>query len=203
MNWRSLIGAGATVFSSGCMMAGMGHSGGAAPPSEAEESRVSPTATRVVVGDVRMIVDLAPPAAGDPMIVTVTLAGPDPASVRDADLTLTIVPVPAPSPSGDDRSVAQARDRAFGAMTLTPIENGDGSYVFRPLLPRDGPARLTVVLRRIGGRTFEPPIEVEQIWSMASAARATGPHTAAGPGLTPLLLLGAGLMAVMMFFSFR
>lgn len=203
MRWRSLIPAGATVLSSGCMMAGMGHSAGTASPSEAMESHVSPTATRVVVGEIRMVVDLGSPAAGDAMLVTVTLAGPDPTSVRDADLTLTIVPVLMPSPSGEDRPAARARDRAFAAMTLTPIENGEGTYVFRPMLPRDGPARLTVVLRRIGGRTFEPPIEVEQVWNMASPARATGPHTVAGPGLTPLLLIGAGLMAVMMFFSFR
>ncbi len=186
-------------------MAGMGHSAGTAPPSEAMESHVSPTATRVVVGEIRMIVDLGSPAAGNSTLVTVTLAGPGPTSVRDADLTLTIVPVPmpSPSPSGEDRPLARSRERAYAAMTLTPIENGEGTYVFRPMLPRDGPVRLTVVLRRIGGRTFEPPIEVEQVWNMASPARTTGQHTVAGPGLTPVILIGAGLMAVMMFFSFR
>lgn len=184
-------------------MAGMGHSAGTAPPTEAMESRTSPTVTRVAVGEVRMIVDLGAPEAGDPRQVTVTLAGLDPASVRDVDLTLTIVPVPMPSQAGEYRPVATGRDRAFGAMTLTPIENGEGTYVFRPLPPRGTLARMTVVLRRIGGRTFEPPIEVEQRWDEAMPARATGSHTANGPRITPLLVIGAGLMAVMMILGFR
>lgn len=193
-------------------MAAMGHSTGSAMPasSAATASRVSSTSVKVVDGAIALTVDFSAPRANDSLIVAVTLAGPEPTGGRDADLTLTIVP--ASVASGEHESVGGARDGAFGTMVLSPVRNGGGDFIFRPVLPRDGPYRLTVGLRRVGARTFEPPIEVVHVWDPSQPSRAADATARAGDATThagdrtrrtPLLLLGAAAMAVMMLFTLR
>lgn len=210
LSFGAVAATAAPMLLSGCMMGAMGamgHSTGSAMPSPpaAMESRVSSTSAKVVVGEIGVTVDFRAPPAGDSVVVAVTVVGPGPMSGRDADLTLTIAPASATSHSGEHESVGRARGGAFGAMLLSPVEDGAGNYIFRAVLPNDGPYRLTVGLRRVGARTFEPPIEVAQVWDLSPMMRASGasPHDGNRSGLTPLLLLGAGAMAMMMLFTFR
>ncbi|MBX9927800.1 MAG: hypothetical protein K2X99_02715 [Gemmatimonadaceae bacterium] len=192
---------------SGCMMAGMGHATSSSMPrrSEATPPPVSPTTATVVIGEIRMTVDFRPSTADDSAQLVVAVVGPRPLSGRDVDLTLTIVPVSATTAAVEHGSDVRRRQSTYDSIVLSPVEDAAGPWVFRPVFPRNGPFRLTVGLRRAGTRTFLPPIEVAQVWDLSPTPRAMvgASHSVDRSGLTPLVILGAGLMAVMMLVGIR
>lgn len=168
----------------------------------------------VVAGGLRLTADFPPYAPGDSLSYTVTLRDLDGRAITtDASVFLEVSPAimgnaatsPVPTHAGHPAMIAHAMSGGLERMRFTPVERGGGRFVFRPSIPRDGAYRLTVLVERAGDTVLDPPMVVDHVVQLQ--ATATGPsgggHAMRGRGLTPLVLLGAGFMAVMMLVAVR
>jgi hypothetical protein len=63
----------------------------------------------------------------------------------------------------------------------------------------DGVYRLAIVVERVGDTVLDPPVVVDHT---AQIARARS-HAGWGGGVTPIVILGAAFMAVMMLVAIR
>lgn len=206
----------------GCMVAGMGGMGGMGhmmpggthgedPPTAVSGQHI---VKEVVAHGIRVTADFPPFAPSDSLTYTVTLRDLGGRAITaDASVFLSVSPAaltsdampPAPGHAGHPATTEGARRSDLALTRVVPVLRGGGTFVFRPSVPRDGPYRLTVLVERVGDTVMEPPLALDQVVQLSAHIESpTGHGQALGrEGLTPLLLLGAGLMAVMMIFSFR
>ena len=209
----------APLLLSGCMMAGMGgmgHMAGGTHGSSPAMAPGEPTVVKeAVAGGLRVTAAFPTYASGDSVTYTVTLSGLDgraittdasvflevsPATIGSADTSLAHTHAVAPA------KVAHALPGGLERMRFLPVERGGGRFVFRPSIPRDGAYRLIVLVERAGDTVLDPPIVVEHVVQLLPTTTGTpmAPgHAMRGWGLTPLMLLGAGFMAVMMLVAIR
>lgn len=206
----------------GCMMAGMaamggaGHmsGGGAHRSADAEPERPPSVIKEVTSGALRVTVEFPTSAPGDSLRYGATIQYRDGRAVTDdAAIFLEISPgttgvavvSPAQTHAGHPPKIAHAPSDGFERTRLTPVERGGGRYIFRPNIPADGAYRLAVVVERVGDTVLDPPVVVEHVAQGASIAPVPPihGHSMWRGGLTPLALLGAGFMAVMMLVAIR
>ena len=212
----------APLLLNGCMMAGMagmggmGHvSGGGTHDSGAAAAPGAPTIVKeVVAGGLRVTAEFPTYAPGDLLSYTVTLRDLDGRTITtDASVFLEVSPAtmdsavaaPAPTHAGPPAKIAHAMPGGLERMRFAPAERAGGRFVFRPSIPRDGAYRLTVLVEGARETVMDPPIVVDQVVQLlAITPEPSAPrHAMRGGGLTPLVLLGAGFMAVMMLFALR
>jgi len=212
----------APLLLSGCMMAGMAGMGGMGHVSGAGTHDGGPATApgaptivkEVVAGGLRVTAEFPTYAPDDSLSYVVTLRGLDGRAITtDASVFLEVSPAtmgsaiaaPAPMHAGDPAKIAHAMPGGLERMRFAPVERGGGRFVFRPSIPRDGAYRLTVLVERAGDTVMDPPIVVDHVVQLPPLA--AGPtareHAMRGGGLTPLVVLGAGFMAVMMLFAVR
>lgn len=204
MRTRWLVVALSAVWLQGCMMGMMGGMGGMGQPMPSDMSGgdTSRSAGRqgivkeVVAGEMRVTADFPVFGPLDSLEYSVMLRELDGRTIT-ADATIVLM-------------VSSATDHGMRpgepvSTTPLPVRRSDGSFVFRPSIPRDGAYRLTVLVERVGATALDPPLRLEQVVQLSApvhSAQATG-NMRRTAGLTPLLVLGAGLMAVMMIFAIR
>ena len=90
-------------------------------------------------------------------------------------------------------------------MVVSPDEIGDGAYVFRPAIATGGAYRFVFVLEKIGNVALASPIEVEHTVQLLGQRDRHSGHgdPATRSAMTPGVLIGAGVMAIMMLFMIR
>lgn len=209
-------------LASGCMMAGMAAMGGVGPigggrarrSGDAELLRQPSVIKEVTSGAVRVRVEFPPVVPGDSLRYDVTVLDRDGRAVTDdaaifLDVSLAtgngIIGSPAQAHSGHPPKIAHGSSDGLEGTRIAPVERSGGRYVFRPTIPVDGAYRLALVVERVGDAVLEPPMVVEHIAQVLSTAPAAPPpaHSPGGGGRTPLVMLGAGFMAVMMLAAIR
>ena len=213
----------APLLLNGCMMAGMagmggmGHvSGGGTHDAGSASAPGAPAiVNEVITGGLRVTAEFPTYAPSDSLNYTVTLRDLDGRILTtDAAVFLEVSPaamgsvaaVPAPTHAGPPAKIAHTMPGGLERMRFVPVERAGGRFVFRPSIPRDGAYRLTVLVEGAGDAVLTPPIVIDHVVQMLpTAARApmSSGHATQGWGLTPLVLLGAGFMAVMMLFAVR
>ena len=188
--------------------------GGAHRSGDAEVLRQPSVIKEVTSGALRVTVEFPPFTSGNSLRYDATIQDRDGRAVTDdAAIFLEVSPATgggtvvssAQTHAGHPPKIAHVSSDGLERTRLTPVERGGGRYVFRPTIPADGAYRLAVVVERVGDAILEPPIVVEYIAQVTSTAP-TAPiqgHSMWGGGLTPLVLLGAGFMAVMMLVAIR
>lgn len=179
---------------SGCMLPGMGgmggmgmHGGGGMQEASPGSSMRGPaTIKESVAGGIRVTVSFPPYALGDALAYDVSLRDlRDETLIRDASVSLVVTP--------------------DGATKLAPSMSDSGTHVFRPALTAEGAYRLVVVVERVGTTVLDPPVKVEHTVQLLKPMQTGGGdgHGPAASRVTPVIVLGAVVMAVMMAFMFR
>ena len=166
----------------------------------------------VVVGGLRVTATFPAQAAGDALRYVVTIRDRDgPFVTGDVAVFLEVSPARTQnadgSPSHTGHSPETAREPSVGVerTRVAPAEREAGQFTFRPAIPSAGAYRLGVVVERVGDTLLDPAIVVEHVATLAAKAPATsaGGHAMRSGRVTPLVLLGAGFMAVMMLVAIR
>ena len=211
----------APLMLSGCMMAGMagmggmGHTGDGTHGSDLATAPGEPTIVKeIVAGGLRVTAVFPTYAPGDSLSYTITLRDLDGRPITtDASVFLEVSPAsmrsaatsPVPTHAERPAMIAHTMSGGLERSRFAPVERGGGRFVFRPSIPRDGAYRLTVHVERTGDTLVDPPLALDHVVQLR--APATGPsgggNAMRGGGLTPLVLLGAGFMAVMMLVAIR
>ena len=143
-----------------------------------------------VVEGVRITAEFPPYAYGDNLAYRVTLRRErDNTAIGDASLALLIGP-------------SDARDRT---TKISPSAVENGVYVFHPVVAAEGEYRVSVRVDRAGSIALTPSAELEQV--VRFDARMGMPVREEDGGRSsmraPLVLLGAGVMAVMTIVRLR
>ena len=204
------------LFLSGCMMVGMGGMGGGMHGASQGASMSGQTLIKdSVVNGIRITAEFPPYMMGDALAYTVTLRDVrDKSAISDASLAMIVTPddinhgsrsAPTVPHSGHGDSATVRSQDSAERIKVSPDKVGDGTYVFRPSIMKEGAYRLVVLVERVGTVTMDPPIEVEQTVQLRAPMdehSGNGDH-GMGSGKTPLALLGVAVMAAMMLFMFR
>lgn len=185
---------------SGCMMAGMGGMGGPMPTGTHGEDATTTVSDRLIVKEVvmdgfRMTADFPSFAPSESLSYTVTLRDLGGRAITsEVVLFLTVS-----SATGSSATASP------NATQIAPALRGGGAFIFKPAIPRDGPYRLRIVVERVGDTAMEPPLTLEQVVQLAAHGEHPADASQAAPraSWTPLVLLGAGVMAIMMIFAVR
>ena len=204
----------APLFLSGCMMLGMGgigHSGGGGMhgASQGSTMRGQTIIKESIANGIRITTEFPPYILGDVLAYTVTLRDVrDKSMISDASIALIVTSDDnrnQGSHSGHlDSSVTQ-NQRSNWRIKISPDVVGSGTYVFRPAITNEGAYRFVFVVERVGNAQIEPAIEVEQtvqLLGQMDQHSENGDHRT-GSGISPAVLIGAGVMAIMMLFMFR
>lgn len=219
MSAKLMVALLAPLLLGSCMMAGMagmGHIGGGdAHGAYSAAASGEPTIVKdVVVGGLRVTANFPAQAAGDALRYVVTIrdrAGRfvtgdvavflevSPAGAQRADASRAV------SHTGHFPETAQEPSIVVERTRVAPTEREAGQFTFRPIISSAGAYRLAFVVERVGDTLLEPAIVVDHIVTLATKAPATSArsHAMWGDRVTPLVLLGAGLMAVMMLVAVR
>ncbi|MBA4071170.1 MAG: hypothetical protein C0497_04930 [Gemmatimonas sp.] len=200
---------------SGCMMAGMaatgggGHmiGGGALHGGTAGSTRQSTVIKEVMSGSLRVTGEFPFFTSGESLRYVATIQDRDGrARTENAIVFLevssapgNVVATPVPTHAGHPSMIVNARSDVVERTRLTPVERAGGQFVFRPTIPTDGVYRLAIVVERVGDTVLDPPVVVDHITQIARAPNPAG----WGGGVTPLVLLGAAFMTVMMLVAIR
>lgn len=200
---------------SGCMMAGMaamgggGHmSGGGSLHGGTADSARQPTVIKEAMsGSLRITAEFPVFTSRESLRYVATIRDRDGRAHTEnaivfleiSSATGNVVASPAPTHAGHPTMIANAPLDVLERTRLTPVERAGGRFVFRPTIPTEGVYRLAIVVERVGDTVLDPPVVVDHITQIARAKS----HSTWGRGLTPLVLLGAGFMAVMMLVAIR
>lgn len=191
------------LFLGGCMitgMGGMGHMGGMNEGSQGSSMKGQTIVKESVVDGIKITVELPPYTLADELIYKVNLYDVrDKLTISDASISLIIIPDNSQSQdSHNDHSEMQE-------MKFSPVEINNGIYIFRPVIKMKGTYNLTFVLERIGSSELNPPIEVEQTIQLSNQMdmRSEDADNMGVSGISPIVLIGAGAMVIMMLFMFR
>jgi len=212
----------APLLMGGCMMAGMagmagmGHMAGS--ETHGTNSAAAPDAATIVkqvnVGGLRVTAEFPAQAAGESLRYVVTISDRDGRVVAgDAALFLEVSPVhppnanasPMASHTGHPLPAVQAPLDDVTRTRFMPAARDAEQYIFRPDIASAGTYRLAVVVERVGDTRLDPAIVVEHVVTLAPKAPATSArsHAMWAEQITPLVLLGAGFMALMMLVAIR
>ncbi len=180
---------------SGCMMAGiagLGHpmTGGTHVEDASTASSDRLIVKELVADGIRVTAEFPSFAPTDSLTYTVTLQDLGGRAITsEASLFLTVSPTKV----------------AHDATRVAPALRGGGTFIFKPSIPRDGSYRLTVIVERVGENAMEPPLTLEQEVQLSAGSEpaADAGHARARASLTPLVLLGGGMMVLMMIFAVR
>lgn len=204
MRTRWIVVCLASVWLQGCMMGAMGGMGGMAstrPGGGSEQDAGASTIPQHVVkelvaGGIRVTADFPVFGPRDSLEYSVVLRALDGQTITaDAAIVLSVV-------AATDDGMRHGEP----LPTRLPFtRRNNGSFVASPSIPRDGAYRLTVLVERVGATTLEQPLILDQVVDLGARpdhAQASGP---APPRvhLNPLVLVGAGFMAVMMLLTIR
>lgn len=110
-----------------------------------------------------------------------------------------VVATRAPTHAGHPSMVVTAPLDVVERTRLSPGERAGGRYVFRPTIATEGSYRLAIIVERVGETVLDPPVVVEHTTQIAR----TRSHAQWGGRVTPLVILGAAFMAVMMVVASR
>ncbi len=219
MSAKLIVALLAPLLLGSCMMAGMAGlgpmSGGDTHGASSAAASGEPTIVKeVVVGGLRVTANFPAQAAGDALRYVVAIRDRDGRFVTgDVAVFLEVSPARAqladasPSHPGTGHSTETAGEPSGGVerTRVAPAEREAGQFTFRPAIPSAGAYRLAVLVERVGNTLLEPAIVVEHVATLSAKAPATsaGGHAMWSGRATPLVLLGAGLMAVMMLVAVR
>lgn len=203
------------LLASGCMMAGMaamgggGHmmGGGSLHGGIADSARQPTVIKEVVSGSLRVTAEFPFFTMGDSLRYLVTIQDRDERTrTENAIVFLEISPAtgkvvasPAPTHAGHPSMIVNAPSDGFERTRLTPVERAGGRFVFRPTIPASGVYRLALVVEQVGDTVLDPPVVVDHTTQIARARS----HALWGGGVTPLVILSAAFMAVMMVVAIR
>jgi hypothetical protein len=199
---------------SGCMMAGMaamgggGHTmGGTLHGGTADAAREPTVIKEVMTGSLRVTAEFPVFTSGDSLRYVATIQDRDGrAHTENAIVFLeissaagSVAATPAPMHAGHPSTIVNAPSDVLERTRLTPVERGGGRFVFRPTIATEGFYRLAIVVERVGDTVIDPPVVVDHITQIARARS----HARWGGGVTPLVILSAAFMAVMMMVAIR
>lgn len=203
------------LLASGCMMAGMaamsggGHmmGGGALHGGTADSTRHLTVIKEVMSGSLRVTAEFPVFTTRDSLRYVATIHDRDGrARTENAIVFLevsaatgNIVATPAPTPTGHLAMTAHAAPDAVERTRLSPVEHAGGRYVFRPTIAIEGSYRLAIIVERVGDTDLDPPVVVEHTTQIARAQS----HAQWGGRMTPLVILAAAFMTVMMVVAIR
>ena len=202
MRWKSVCFA--SVWLQGCMMGPMGGMGGMATtmPSDGSDKDAGTSTSQqhivkeLIADGVRITADFPVFGPMDSLEYSVELHAIDGRTITpDAAIMLSAV-------SATDEGMRHGPPLP---TRLPFIRRSEGSYVVRPSIPRDGAYRLILVVERVGPTTLERPLVLEQVVQLGASrdhAQVRGPAPPRAR-LNPLLIVGAGAMAVMMLLTIR
>ena len=204
----------APLFLSGCMVLGMGGmglagGGGMHGASHGSSMNGQTLVKESVVNGIRITAEFPPYVFGDELAYKVTLRDVrDKSVISDASIALIVTSDNNRNQSSHaghlDSSVTQNQGSRW-RMKISPDVIGNGTYVFRPSITNGGAYRFAFVLERVGNVTIDPAIEVEQtiqLLGQTDQHSENGAHRT-GSGISPAVLIGGGVMAIMMLFMFR
>ena len=209
----------------GCMMLGAGGmgltgGGGMHGSSHGNAMRGQLLIKESVVDGIRVTAQFPPHAVGENPTYTVTLVDVrQDTPVSDASVSLLV----SPREQGDDASrrappsahaahgetSATSSEGSQGAMTLSPAERRNGTFLFRPVITSAGSYNFRYRIVPAGGAPMSRPSEVEQVVRVGVPATQVsgngeqGMGGGMGSGMGSTVLIGAGVMAIMMLFMFR
>ncbi|MHB0964124.1 MAG: hypothetical protein ACYC5V_13045 [Gemmatimonadaceae bacterium] len=203
------------LLASGCMMAGMaalggsGHmmGGGLSHGGTADAARQPTVIKEVMSGSLRVTAEFPYVTAGDSLRYVATIQDRDgQARTENAIVflevsaaTRNVVATPAPTHAGHSSMVVNTPLDVLERTRFAPVEREGGRFGFRPTIPAEGVYRLAIVVERVGDTVLDPPVVVEHTTQIARAQS----HARWGETVTPLAILGAAFMAVMMVVAIR
>lgn len=198
------------LLASGCMMVGMaamgggGHMmGGGTRHGGTADSTHQPTVIKEVIsGSLRVTAEFPFFAAGESLRYVATIQDRDGQARTEnaivflevSSATGNVVATPAPTPTGHPAMTAHAAPDVVERTRLSPVERAGGRYLFRPTIATEGSYRLAIIVERVGDTVLDPPVVVEHTTQIARAQS----HAQWGGRVTPLVILGAAFMTVMM-----
>ena len=179
------------LFLGGCMMLG---SGGMMHGSQ-EVAKATPMIGSTLVKDtvvdgLRLTAEFPPYAVGDDLAYRVTLRrGRDSTAVTDLPVVMVI---------GRD-------DMRDHTSRVSPEAQGNGVFVFRPIITSDGTYRVVIRVERPGGIASAPGVELTHVVRLVARADmgAQMPEGSADSRWGPTALVGAGVMVLMMLLVMR
>jgi len=193
------------LFLSGCMMlgmGGMGHMGGMNENSHGSSMKGQTIVKESIVDGIKITVEFPPYTLSDELAYKVTLYDVrEKLIISDASISLIVIP-------DNDRSHDAHSDHSKRQeMKFSPDKSGinNGTYIFRPIIKMKGAYKFIFVLERVGNVTIDPPIEVEQTIQLSSQMdmHSEDGDNMGGSGISPIVLIGVGAMAIMMLFILR
>ncbi len=217
MSAKLIVALLAPLLLGSCMMAGMagmGLMGGSdTHGTNSAAALIEPTIVKdVVVGGLRVTATFPAQAPGDALRYVVTIRDRDGRFVTgDVAVFLEVSPARAQNPDASPSHTGHLPDTVHKPSTgvertrVAPAEREAGQFTFRPAIPSAGSYRVGVVVERVGDTLLDPAIVVDHVVTLAAKAPATaaGGHAMWSGRVTPLVLLSAGFMAVMMLVAVR
>jgi len=193
------------LFLSGCMMlgmGGMGHtgSGGMHGDSHGSSMNGQTIVKESVVNGIKITAEFPPYTLSDELAYKVTLYDVrEKLIISDASISLIVT---------TDNSRGQDSHSDHGKMKemkFLPDGINNGTYIFRPSIKNTGAYKFIFVLERVGNVTIDPPIEVDQTIQLLSQANQHSENgdNMTGYGISPVVLISAGVMAIIMLFMLR
>lgn len=209
-----------SLWLGGCMMSGVGGMGMGSGGMHGAMGRTPAGGPLVVketvTGGMRLTVEFPPYRLGDSLRYTLALQEAESrAPVLGAMIALFVSPTDSGAPEVPEHATAHAgRDATPPSAPLAPVteleqaatELGNGRYAFRPSITTAGTYRMRFVVRRGATPGPEASRQLEHVVTIRSPENGHGMADANGADAarwTPLVVLGAGAMAIAMLFMVR
>jgi hypothetical protein len=213
-----------SIILEGCMMlgmggmGGMGHTGGGGMQGDSHGSSMTgqTIVKESIVNGIKITAEFPPYTLSDELAYKVTLYDVrEKLIISDASISLIVTlddsrsqgsrSGQASSHSGHGDSPPTQSQGKAEKMKFSPDEINNGTYIFHPTIKNKGTYKFIFVLERVGNVTIDPPIEVEQTIQLSSQMDM---HSEDGDnmgvsGISPVVLIGAGVMAIIMLFALR
>lgn len=193
------------LFLSGCMMIGMGgmagHKGsGMHGDSHGSSMNGQTIVKESVVNGIKITAEFPPYTLNDELAYKVTLYDVrEKLIISDASISLIVT---------TDNSLGHDSHSDHGKMQemkFSPSEINNGTYIFRPSIKNTDVYKFIFVLEKVGNVTIDPLIEVEQTVQLISQMNqhSENDDNMTAPGIVPVVLISAGVMAIVMLFMLR
>ena len=194
-----------SIILEGCMMLGMGgmrHTGGGGMHGDSHGSSMDgqTIVKESVVNGIKITAEFPPYTLSDELAYKVTLYDiREKLIISDASISLIVI---TDNSQGQNSHSDHAK---MQEMKFSPDEINNGTYIFRPSIKNTGAYKFIFILERIGNSKIDPPIEVEQTIQLLSQMdqHSENGDNMTGSGISSVVLIGAGVMAIIMFFMFR
>lgn len=186
-------------LTSGCMMIGMhgmgdtGMTHGGTHSEETQQQKI--IVKESIANGIKITAEFPPYTLADELVYKVTVYdNRDKLFISDASISLIVK-------KDDSREEdIHSKHGQIHEMKFLPDEINNGTYSFRPSIDNPGTYKFIFILEKIGDYEIDPPIEVEQTVRLLSQM---DQHLEEGdttwrPWISPVVLIGAGIMAVIM-----